>query len=115
MQRLIQLAFWAAILLTLYLTLKPITVPAPGSDKTQHLVTFGLLMVGAALAYPRARPWPLAAALSGLGAAIEVAQPWFGRACELLDWFADTAGVVIGLVVILAWKTLLAKRRNPAS
>lgn len=100
MNRLLQMLFWIAVGATLYFTLRPVTIVVPGSDKTHHLITFGLLMLAAAIAYPRARLLPLAAALSGLGAAIEVIQPHFQRTADVKDWIADTAGILIALVVL---------------
>jgi VanZ family protein len=102
--RLFQIGFWLAIAVTLYLTLRPLTVMTSISDKTQHLVTFGVLTAWAAIAYPRARLVPLGLALSGLGGLIELLQPLTGRSDDLYDWIADTAGVLIGVTVALAWR-----------
>jgi len=102
--RLLQIGFWFAVAVTLYLTLRPITVMMTVSDKTQHLVTFGVLTAWAALAYPRARLVPLGLALSGLGGMIELLQPITGRSDDILDWLADTVGVLIALGVALAWR-----------
>jgi len=99
---LLQNGFWLAVVVTLYLTLRPITVMTTVSDKTQHLVTFGVLTAWAALAYPRARLVPLGLALSGLGGMIELLQPITGRSDDILDWLADSVGVLIGLGVALA-------------
>jgi VanZ family protein len=99
--RLLMLAFWGAVAATLYLTLRPVMVSVPTSDKTQHLVTFGMLTLLAAGAYPRARLLPLALALSGLGAAIEFIQPMFERDGDIKDWVADSAGILIALALVL--------------
>ena len=50
----------------------------PGSDKTQHAMTFGALMLLAVSAYPKARLIFLGFALSAFGAAIEFVQPQGG-------------------------------------
>lgn len=102
--RVVQAGFWLAMGITLYLTLRPIVIPTTMSDKSQHLLTFGLLTAWAALAYPRARLAPLGLALSGLGGMIELLQPLSGRSDDLLDWIADTAGILIGLAVASAWR-----------
>lgn len=94
--------FWLAVFLTLYFTLRPVTAPSGLSDKTEHLLAFGGLAGLAALAHPSARLLPLGAALAGLGAAIELIQPLVGRSDDLQDWYADTLGVVIGLMPIWA-------------
>ena len=72
------------------------------ADKVQHFGAYALL---AALAFAacRERSWPVAAALVGLGVALEVAQ-WAlgtGREPSALDAAANAAGV---LVVSLAWR-----------
>lgn len=110
MLRLFQIGFWLAVAVTIYLTLRPITVMTTISDKTQHLVTFGTLTAWAAIAYPRARLVPLGLALSGLGGAIELLQPLTGRSDDLLDWIADTVGVLIGLGVASAWRSVRQPR-----
>lgn len=102
--RLVQIGFWLAVAVTLYFTLRPFVGLSTVSDKTQHLVTFGVLTAWAAMAYPRARLVPLGLALSGLGGLIELLQPLTGRSDDLLDWIADSVGVLIGLTVALAWR-----------
>jgi VanZ family protein len=94
--------FWIAVCTVLYFTLRPLTYIVPGSDKTHHAVSFGALMLLAAAAYPRARALAIALALSGVGAAIELIQPWFGRSNDLWDWVADTTGIAVVLLVVLA-------------
>lgn len=101
MHRLLQYAFWFAIATTLFFALRKVTIVIPASDKTQHAVTFALLMGFAALAYPRARIWAVAFALSGFGALIEVLQPFFGRDAAIRDWVADNIGIAIALLI--AW------------
>ena len=98
--RYLQLLFWSAVALTLFFTLRPIVVRVPSSDKTQHLITFGILALLAASAYPRARLIALAAALSGFGGMIEVIQPWFGRSDDIRDWIADTLGILLAMVLV---------------
>ena len=109
MHRILQTVFWLAVASTLYVTLTPITVFVPGSDKSQHLITFGMLTLGAAAAYPRARLVLVGLALSGFGGAIEVLQPWFGRTGDMLDWFADSAGILIALMLVWTARKLLAR------
>lgn len=106
MNRLLSLVFWVAVALTLYVTLRPVTVAVAGSDKVHHAITFGGLMLLAGLAYPRMRLVPLAAAVAGFGALIEFVQPWFGRSGDVGDWFADTIGIAIALVALPAARRL---------
>ena len=108
MLRFFQLAFWLAVSITLYLTLRPITLHVPASDKAQHLLTFAALMLIAASAYPRARLVPLGLALSGFGGLIELVQPKFQRSGELLDWVADSVGILLALLGIWVARRYLA-------
>ncbi|HEV2567053.1 VanZ family protein [Sphingomonas sp.] len=96
--------FWFAVLATLYVTLRPITVTVPGSDKTQHAITFGVLMGLAGLAYARTHLLKLAVALSAFGALIELVQPYFGRSRDVRDWIADSIGIAVVLVLLWAWR-----------
>jgi VanZ family protein len=111
MQRAFQYLFWAAIAATLFVTLRKVTVTVPTSDKTQHAVTFGVLMLVFALGYRRARLWAAAFALSGFGALIEFLQPYFGRDRDYRDWIADTIGILIALAIVLVVRALMASRR----
>ncbi len=86
-----------------FLTLLPISVPPVigGSDKTHHLIAFGVLAIPCALLYPRSLIW-VAPAILAFGAAIELVQPYVGRHGELADFYADFKGVVLGVSVGLA-------------
>lgn len=114
MHRLFRIIFWSGVALTLFITLRPLTVFVPGSDKLHHAMTFGALALLAAGAYSRVRLFPLGAALSGLGAFIEIAQPFFGRSDDVLDWIADTIGIAVALALVWTGRTLLSRRRNSA-
>ena len=78
--------------------------PAPeGSDKLVHCIAF------AALAFPLARTGrfgiiPVLISASAFGAIIEIIQPSFNRSAELIDWVADTLGVLIGICLGLAYR-----------
>jgi VanZ family protein len=107
-----RILFWLALAATLYLTLRTVTWTAPGSDKTQHAITFGVLMLLASAAYPRARSSALAVSLSALGAAIELVQPFFGRSDDVRDWLADTLGIGVALLIVLAVRALRPQPRG---
>jgi VanZ family protein len=47
------------------------------------------------------------------GVVDELTQPWFGRNCELADWFADLGGALVGLTA--SWFTLRYISRSTAS
>ena len=112
MQRFFQLVFWLAIAATLFLALREVTVRVPASDKTQHAVVFFGLTGLAGLAYPRARFWATAIALSGFGALIEILQPYFGRDRDYRDWIADTIGIILAFVIVWMTRKLWSLRRN---
>jgi len=96
--------FAIALIVTLVLALLPHPPSPLGTmwDKYQHMLAFGSLTLLAAFAFPAA-PLPLIGErLSFLGAMIEVAQamPVIHRDCDIFDWIADTAAVVIVMLVI---------------
>jgi VanZ family protein len=75
----------------------------PISDKVEHFSAYFVLAFLPAL-HERARfTWGIAAAMILLGVALEYGQLYEanGRDFELFDMAADTAGVLIG--VLLAW------------
>ncbi|MGE3746065.1 MAG: hypothetical protein AB7G25_10240, partial [Sphingomonadaceae bacterium] len=56
--------------------------------------------------YPRARPLRVAERLSFVGALIEVLQsiPALHRDCQIMDWVADTAAILITLAVVTVFR-----------
>jgi VanZ family protein len=111
-QRIFQFVFWFAVAATLFFALRKVTVAIPTSDKTQHAVTFAVLTGLAALAYPRARLWAAAFALSGFGALIEFLQPYFQRDRDYRDWIADTIGILIVFAIVVIARKLRSPGRN---
>jgi hypothetical protein len=81
-----------------------------GWDKANHFAAFYALSVVGAGAFPRYRLWALGAWLSGFGAAIELVQalPFVDRDSDVMDWLADSCGVLAALAPVL-----LARWRNP--
>lgn len=82
----------------------------PGTDKTHHLIAYAALMFPVALR--KTKYWFLIAlafvTYSGL---IELIQPYVNRYGEWLDLLANTAGIVIGVVLgFVANKLLLTKK-----
>ena len=112
MQRILQLAFWLAVTLTVYFCLRHVDIVLPISDKKQHAFTFGALTLLAAAAYPYRNVFAEAVALSGLGALIEFIQPYFGRDKDVKDWIADTIGILVALAIAAMTRKLLSRRRN---
>jgi hypothetical protein len=72
-----------------------------GSDKLNHFIAYGVLTVFAL--YQR-QSWVsamvLVAGILILGGSIELAQPWFQRSSELLDFGANLAGVGFGATLV---------------
>lgn len=101
--KIIRIVFWLALAVSLAAALNPQPPRIPGepSDKIQHILAFLALTVMALAAYPRAKRWAQALALSGFGALIEVLQmiPALHRSSELMDWVADT-GAVLAVIVL---------------
>ncbi len=96
--------FVAVLLFTLGAALAPNAV-APDfghGDKVNHIAAFLALAFLAAWAWPHARLWRVAVALSAFGAAIEGLQaiPLVGRDAEWADWGADTAAAAVALAVV---------------
>ena len=110
MPRLFQLGFWLAVAVTAYFCFRPTVIALNVSDKTEHAVTFGGLMLLAALAWPRARLLWQAFGLAGFGAFIEFVQPYFGRTKDVRDWAADAIGILIA--VAMAWVVRRLLRRD---
>lgn len=112
-------AFVAGIALTMYppdgppLTFCTVqfSVPFEGIDTLANVALFlpGALLLAVAVG----RPLPVAAAVSGLSAVIELTQatvPAIGRSCDTNDWFMNTIGAL--LAAILAAGILGVERRR---
>ncbi len=103
MPRLVQLGLaWCLTALVILLILRfTLSVPSGGAplpinDKLAHGVAFALLTLPLSWALP-AR-WAVVVAVAVIfGAGIELIQPAFGRAREVLDLVADTLGAFAGV------------------
>ena len=73
-----------------------------GGDKVNHIAAFITLSVMAAWAWRQAALWRIALWLSALGGLIELIQaiPIIARDAEWDDWTADTAAVVVTLLIV---------------
>jgi VanZ family protein len=87
------------LLLVTALSLWPLpSLPeVPGSDKTHHLIAYAVLVFPVVLCSPK-RWLFIVAAIVLYGGVIELIQPFVNRYGEWLDFFANTAGVMIGVV-----------------
>jgi hypothetical protein len=99
-QRLFFWLFCAVLLFSVTMALLPKPPEMPSDrfgDKVNHILAFATMAGLAALAFPKAPRWQVIERLSFLGAMIEVAQsiPALQRSCDIRDWLADTAAVVV--------------------
>ncbi|WP_082680007.1 VanZ family protein [Paucibacter sp. KCTC 42545] len=79
-----------------------------GWDKANHFLAFGSLAFVGRLAWPRARKLTLPLGLVAYGGAIELIQYFVpGRSCEWADLFADSLGIAMGLLIVMALLKLL--------
>jgi len=108
-------AYWGALFVATHIPTVPDVSGVPGKDKTLHAVAYCILAVLGWLAYPpppSVRRGVRVAACGAFWATYAVADellqgvPIIGRSCELSDWFADVAGVCVGLTVVqlYAWR-----------
>lgn len=87
-------------------------------DKTEHKVAYCLFGLGLGVVWSAWRGplrWPVAIGLLGIaalyGAIDENTQPFFGRDCDLYDWFADLQGGSVGVAISLVYDWIVRKSR----
>ena len=110
--------YWVFICIMTHLP--PDKVPKPDvSDKTEHVVAYGLLagMIHLCL-WPRR--WTMLKTASLVlcvalvyGALDEITQPIFGRDCSILDWLADAAGAIIAVMIMTIACRVLPSKAPP--
>lgn len=67
-------------------------------DKWLHAIAFAVLALWFSGQYARSSYWRIAAGLLAFGAFIEICQYFtYYRSAEWADFFADAAGIVVGL------------------
>lgn len=99
------IAGWIAVIAALIVCLLPAKyVEVPNlNDKIEHAAGFALLVLWFAGIYPRRRYWLIALGFLLFGIVIEFLQGdmnW-GRHADIHDVYADTAGIVVGVLVAL--------------
>ncbi len=103
-----RLLFYGAMLFAVTMALLPHPPRVPGDpvDKVQHIAAFATIALLGAFAYPRFPLVRLAERLSFLGALIEVVQsiPALHRDCDIMDWLADTAAIIVILAAVHLWR-----------
>ena len=99
--------FWLATCFAFVMAVVPHPPELPGepNDKVQHIIAFATLALLGSFAYPRTALIRLLAGLSLFGALIEVVQaiPMLHRDSDPLDWLADTAAVLVVLLIVRRW------------
>lgn len=104
--------FWIAVLTTVLFAWTPHSPTLIPNDKLQHLLAFVVLALLTRLSYPAVAWQVTGLALVALGALIEIVQaiPVLHRNCDIYDWYADVAAVVLGLVIATAIRRLQVSR-----
>ena len=101
--------FWTAACFAFVMAILPHPPELPGqpSDKVQHVIAFATLAVLGSFAYPATALVQLLVRLSIFGAFIEVVQaiPALHRDSDVLDWLADTAAVLVVLLLVRWWRS----------
>ena len=95
--------FVALIVATSILSLIPISGPATGNDKIDHVIGYFALLFLWGLSSWRPKLWLKATIVLFYGLLVEVAQYFFPhRSFSLADWLADAIGILLAIVLILA-------------
>tara|TARA_R100001440_G_scaffold24211_5_gene39367 strand:+ start:34004 stop:34438 length:435 start_codon:yes stop_codon:yes gene_type:complete len=103
-----RLALFGSMLIILWLATTRLDYPIPSSswDKLNHLAAFIELTILARLSWPKLRPVYAGLAMLAYGLTIEIIQaPLAYREFSLLDLVADGIGVIIGLILMLWFRS----------
>ena len=101
--------FWLALIVAVTMA----TLPHPPrlaidrfGDKFEHMLAFSTLTILGLKSFPTLPPLRLAERLSFIGALIEVVQsiPSLHRDCDIRDWVADTAAILIVIGINKLWR-----------
>jgi VanZ family protein len=99
---------WILVILAVTASIVPVQhLPQPPgfNDKLEHFAAYALLSLWFAGIYPRSRYVAIAVGLFAMGIVIEGLQGTMhlGRQADLRDVIANTAGILIGLMLALLW------------
>ena len=85
----------------------PPQLPGEPNDKVQHIIAFATLAALGSFAYFSTPIVRLLVGLSLFGALIEVVQaiPALHRDSDVMDWIADTAAVLVVLMIVRWWRS----------
>ncbi len=107
------IVYWVALEVAMHVPQIP--RPLEESDKILHFTSYALLALLVATTWSLYRPFHwrqaliVAVLLSLNGVIDETTQPYVGRACDVRDWMADTAGVVAALAAFLVIRAVLRR------
>lgn len=83
----------------------------PGTDKTHHFISYCILVLPVAIKQPKF--WPTITCFlliwSGI---IELIQPYVNRYGEWYDFYANAAGIILGLMIGTLLKCLYCHIQN---
>jgi hypothetical protein len=114
LQRLAQVAFFAALIFTFYSAVIPPkqALQLVPWDKAEHFIAFYALTGLAVAAFPRRNLLFLGALLSAFGAFIEFVQGLdiVHRDRDFWDWVADTIAIIAALapMILVWWRRIVA-------
>jgi VanZ family protein len=98
---------WLMVACVVIGSLVPAGTPGLGliNDKLEHGGGYAALTIWFIGVYPRQRHWVIVAAFIAMGIVIELLQGWMklGRECDIRDVFANTTGIIIGLLIARLW------------
>ena len=94
--------FFLGLFIILLATLTPADMlpPAPGTDKTHHILGFGGWALLCAFG-PLRRFLLLSFIIILIGGAIELIQPYVNRYADWLDFYANACGVLLAIIIRL--------------
>lgn len=109
---LVRIGFWLALAAALTMAFLPkppkLAIDSFG-DKFEHMLAFLVLTVLAQVGFQRTPRWRIAERLSFVGAMIEVVQsiPALHRDCDIRDWMADTATIILVTAILALGRKML--------
>ena len=102
------LLYWPAIFILSHIPIPQLVYKAQVSDKTLHVLTYLILVFliwfakspNEKVNWRKATVWWILLAVVWYGVFDELLQAYVGRHASVMDFFADLAGVVAGLIVL---------------
>lgn len=115
--RLALACYWVALAVATHYPRVRIPGELPNSDKLVHFTVFGLLALLCWQVMATYRPltarsvWLVAIVLVAYAALDEFTQQFVGRHSDVMDWIANTAGILCVLAVLELRRRVTARRR----